>query len=61
MTDSQTELEKVATAYELLDSNNPPDLESYLLVCNNTIKTTDSPLRSKLSKSEISARAKFAS
>jgi|Marorgknorr_s2lv_1036017.scaffolds.fasta_scaffold01922_7 hypothetical protein len=54
MTDSQTELEKVATAYELLDSNNPPDLESYLLVCNNTIKTTDSPLRSKLSKSEIS-------
>ena len=53
MNDSQTELEKVAKAYELLDSNNPPDLESYILVWNNTIKTTDSPLRSKLSKNEI--------
>ena len=53
MNDSQTELEKVAKAYELLDSNNPPDLESYLLVCNFTNKTSDSPLRSKLSKSEI--------
>ena len=53
MNDSQTELEKVAKAYELLDSNNPPDLESYLQVCNITNKTTDSHLRSKLSKSEI--------
>lgn len=54
MVDSQSELEKVAKAYELISANSPPDLNRYLLVCNNRAKNFNKPLRSKLSKKEIS-------
>ena len=54
MVDSQSELEKVAKAYELISANSPPDLNRYLLVCNNRAKNFNKPLHSKLSKKEIS-------
>jgi len=55
MVDSESELEKVAKAYELISANNPPDLNSYLLVCsNNAEENLIKPFKSKLSEKEIS-------
>ena len=54
MIDSESELEKVAKAYELISAKNPPDLNSYLLVCSNNAENTIKPFKSKLSEKEIS-------
>ena len=50
MIDSESELEKVAKAYELISAKNPPDLNSYLLVCSNNAENTIKPFKSKLSE-----------
>lgn len=53
MVDSQSELEKVAKAYELISADNPPDLNSDLLVCSNNAQNLIKPLKFKLSKKEV--------